>query len=229
MAKLKVAREDDPLTAKEKLFCYAYLANKYNATAAAQAAGYSEDNPDSAKVTGSRLLTRANVKAAIAALTNKRLAELEMDGEAVIKELAMLARSDIKDFISWSKDGGVTMRSPEELGPLSRCIREISIDELTEKRDGEVVPIGNRIQIKLYDKLRPLELLGKHAKLFSDDLNVNLPAGGYSSEDLSGLTTEELRTWAELKRKACGGGGAPAKGAHAAAPAKSRPARTKPR
>jgi phage terminase small subunit len=226
MAKLKVAREGDPLTANETLFCYEYVANKYNGGAAAQAAGYSRTNLASATVTASRLLTRANIKAKISELTTLRLADLEMDGAAVVGELAMLARSDIKDYIAWSKEGGVVVRSPEELGPLSRCIREISIDELTEKRDGETVPIGNRIQIKLYDKLRPLELLGKHANLFSDDVNVNLPAGSFSNEDLSSLTTEELRTWAELKRKACGGGVAPAKGAHA--PAKSRPARANP-
>ena len=68
------------------------LMGKTNAAAAARAAGYAAN---SAKITASELLRRENVQEAIIELTRKAVARMEVDGPAILAELATIAFSPI--------------------------------------------------------------------------------------------------------------------------------------
>lgn len=71
------------LTAKQELFCQEYIID-LNATQAAIRAGYSERT---ARVTASKLLTKANISTRIKELKDKRADKLELDAYWVLKRL----------------------------------------------------------------------------------------------------------------------------------------------
>lgn len=71
------------LNAKQEMFCKEYLID-LNATQAAIRAGYSERT---ARVTASKLLTKANILARVKELKEKRADELELDAYWVLKRL----------------------------------------------------------------------------------------------------------------------------------------------
>lgn len=72
------------LSPKQKMFVREYLVDR-NASRAAVAAGYSEK---SAKVTGCRLLTNANVQAAIDDKTQRRMEKLDISADYVLQTIA---------------------------------------------------------------------------------------------------------------------------------------------
>jgi len=81
------------LNLRQRTFVAEYLVD-LNATKAARRAGYSIRR---ASQTGSELLKRSEIRAAIAEAQAQRLAKLDMDAEAVLAELAKVARASVLD------------------------------------------------------------------------------------------------------------------------------------
>ncbi len=137
---------------KQQRFVAEYLVDM-NATQAAIRAGYSART---AKQQGSRLLTNADVVAAIARKQAKIADKLEMTAERVLTELALLGFSNMQDFASTGAAG----RPAIDCSKLERdqwaAVSQIKIDE-----DGAVT-------LKLYDKRAALVDLGKHLGLFTE-------------------------------------------------------------
>lgn len=87
------------LTAKERLFAQAYCGEaRRNATKAAEIAGY-KDGPG-LRVTATRLLAKANVRAYIDAF----LAAYSASAQEVLAELTDVAMAEWKEFISIKRD-----------------------------------------------------------------------------------------------------------------------------
>ena len=153
-APLRRKANDPVLTKMEVAFCYEYIANKFNGVKAATAAGYSEN---SARTKAAQLLAKSNIKKKVKDLTTKYLTDLAVRGEDVIKEFGILGFQDMRDFADY-KDGEITLKSFEEMGSATRCIKEIEI-----KPDGT-------IKFKTHDKKGSLELIGKHLELFTENV-----------------------------------------------------------
>ena len=142
------------MTPKQARFVSEYLID-LNATAAAKRAGYK--NPE----IGRQIITKNNVAAAIAAAIKKREKKTEITAERVIKELADIAflRSDEVFTI----DGDhVTIKDTAEMSDAAR--RALASASQT------VTTSGGSITVKLCDKIKALELLGRHLALFTDKL-----------------------------------------------------------
>ena len=73
-----------PLTMKQRLFVEAYFSCDYNATEAARIAGYGGNN---LKQVGHELLNKPNVREEIEALAQKKLKEISLTEEYVIRKL----------------------------------------------------------------------------------------------------------------------------------------------
>lgn len=73
-----------PLTMKQRLFVEAYFACDYNATEAARRAGYGGNNLNRV---GHELLGKPNVKSAVEELAQKKLKEISLTEEYVIRKL----------------------------------------------------------------------------------------------------------------------------------------------
>lgn len=80
---------------------------------------------------------------------------LPMDSGAVLAELSAIASARVTDFLA-VEDGAVVIRSTDKLTP-EQAAALCSV----EKSAGG-------IKVKFYDKLKALELLGKHMGLFEN-------------------------------------------------------------
>lgn len=131
------------LTAKQQAFVEAFLANGFNATAAARDLKYA--NPDRQ---GYRLLRNVEIAAAI----QQALAERAMPADEVLARLAEHARGSMLDFLD--ADGDIDLKQARERGRL-HLVKSRSIT-----KEGE--------RIELYDAQAALSLLGKAQGLFAE-------------------------------------------------------------
>jgi phage terminase small subunit len=147
------------LTLKQLRFVEEYLVD-LNATQAAIRAGYS---PRTAYAAGQRQLKK--VDAEIGAALAERSARTGVTADRVVRELARIAFADPRAVFVWGP-GGVTLRASEELsGDDAAAVAEVS-----ETRS----ETGGSIKAKLCDKVKALELLGKHLGMFTDNLRMEM-------------------------------------------------------
>ena len=138
------------LTEKQKRFVMEYLVD-LNATAAARRAGYSDKR---ASEIGYQLLQKTTVRAAIQKRQAKLQSKLEITQETVLQELAAIAFANGADFAQVTEGGFV------QVVPTKRLAKEKlpAIAAIKENQYG--------VEIKMHDKVRALELLGKHLGVF---------------------------------------------------------------
>jgi len=146
-----------PLTPKQQRFVDEYLVD-LNATQAARRAGYSEAT---ARQMGAENLSKPVIQEAIGAAVRRRAERVEVQADDVLRELARLGFSDLRDFSSWGPEG-VTLRPSEDLpADLARCVQEVS---------QTISQGGGSIRFKLHSKTEALQLLGKHLGLFKEQV-----------------------------------------------------------
>ncbi|WDL97812.1 terminase small subunit [Alicyclobacillus sp. ALC3] len=147
------------LTPKQQAFVREYLVD-LNATQAAIRAGYSQRNAD--KI-ASQLLGKTRVSDAISAAMHKREQRTEITQDMVLNQLAKIAFADIKNTVEWD-DRNIRIRPSDEVdGTIVQSITQTEIKGIVSK------------EVKLNDRMRALELLGRHLGMFGKD-NVNLNA-----------------------------------------------------
>ena len=135
------------LTDRQKRFVAEYLVD-LNATAAAKRAGYKDPN------IGRQLITKNNVSAEIAKRRDELQSKLAITQETVLQELAAIAFASGTDFVT------VTGAGLLDVKPTSQVSKE-KLPAIAGIKYSQ-----NGIEIKLHDKVRALELLGKHLGVF---------------------------------------------------------------
>lgn len=184
------------LTAKQQRFCDEYLID-LNATQAAIRAGYSERT---ANEQGSRLLANVSVQKYLQKRKTDRIERTEITQDMVLLELANIAFSNAADYAAVVEkeamaevDGNMIPLFDENGDPVKyRTVEPVLTADLTEsqKRALSVIKKGrDGFEIKPYDKIRALELLGKHLGMFTETVKVT----GSVNNPMEGLTTEELK------------------------------------
>ena len=169
------------LTDKQKRFCEEYLID-LNATQAAIRAGYS---PKTAEQTASRLLRNVKVQEYIAKRQKELSRSTEITQERVIKELALIAFSNNADYAHVVEKkmqveaGGALVDVLDKDGKpvMYRTVEPVLTEELTEeqKRALAVIKKGrDGLEVKSCDKVKALELLGKHLGIFTDKIEANV-------------------------------------------------------
>lgn len=164
------------LTAKQERFVNEYLVD-LNATQAAIRAGYS---PKTANVIAAQNLAKLNIRTEIQRLGAKTAARLEVSRENIMQELAAVGFARTTDFVK-VKTGAVRITDTDEL-PTEKAAALASI-----KRG------ANGIEVKLHDKVRALELLGKAVGLF-DNREVHSETENNLFEAIKSSAQEELET-----------------------------------
>lgn len=165
---MKKVGKSKKLTPRQKMFVREYLID-LNATKAAERAGYSKNT---AKEQGSRLLTDVAIAAAVAEKTEQRLEKLDITADWVLRELRLLAGSNMLDYVKITDDGKAVVDLSRLTRDQAAAITEISVDEVQERDlGGELIPVI-RTKFKLADKRGALVDLGKHLKLFTDTVKV---------------------------------------------------------
>lgn len=151
------------MTQKQKRFIEEYLID-LNATQAAIRAGYS---PDTAQQTGSENLSKPVIRAQIDRAMAERSKRTGVNAERVIQELAKIA------FVN----------AAEVIDPKTATVKEDALPEDTAAIQSVKVKTfgedGLEREIKMADKLKALELLGKHLGMFKDKIELS---GGLDTE-----------------------------------------------
>ncbi len=157
------------LTEKQKRFVNEYLID-LNATQAAIRAGYKEKTAYSI---GQQNLKKLEVQKEIQKRMQERENRTEITQDMVMKELAAIAFSNGADY---SKI--VTKNSIDDLGNTFEYSDVVlkSTDELTNEQKKAIAGIKQTkfgISVETCDKVKALELLGKHLGMFKDKVELS--------------------------------------------------------
>lgn len=168
------------LTDKQERFCQEYLID-LNATQAAVRAGYSEKT---ANEQGSQNLVKLSIQNRISELKKERSKRTEIEADRVLKELARVAFADPRKL--YDEDG--RLKDVCELDDDTAAIVsgvDMQTTTFGKDKDKEV----ETKKVKMWDKMRALELAGKHLVLYTDKQIVKEES---YLDDLGGLSEEEL-------------------------------------
>ncbi len=157
------------MTAKQRLFVAEYLKD-LNATQAAIRAGYSEKT---ARQIGEENLSKPVIRKMIDEAMQQRSERTEITQDRVLKALAAIGFGDIRSlFDSGGSFKNITELSAEEAALLAGF--DLSI---LKARDDDT-PFEETVKrIKVNDRLRALEMIGRHLNMFTDKLDVNFSDG----------------------------------------------------
>ena len=165
------------LNDKQRRFVDEYLVD-LNATQAAIRAGYS---PKTAGAQAFKLLKIAEIQQAIQDAMKALEKRTEITQDMVLRELARVAFGNKRNLMRWGP-GGVTLLDSEEIGEADAAM----VSEVSETTSAT----GGSIKLKTHDKVKALELLGKHLGMFSDKLELTGKDGG--PVQTHQVTAEEL-------------------------------------
>lgn len=161
------------LNGKKKLFCREYILD-LNATQAAIRAGYSARTAYSI---GARLLTETAVIECVKQLKQKRIEQLGIDANYVLMRLFEIDQMDALDILNED----MTIKPISEW-PLvwRRYLSGFDLAEIFEGRGEDREMVGVLKKIKWPDKVKNLELLGKHVSVqaFRDKLELSTDEQG---------------------------------------------------
>lgn len=182
------------LSDKDDLFCREFVID-LNATQA-----YKRVHPK-AKVTtcrteSSKLLAKPNIRSRINELIVERSAKTEIEAETVLRELYALATVDPIEI--FTDDHRV-----KSLGDMPKSVRKaiagIDIVDIYEGIGQDKMKVGEIKKIKFWDKNKSLENLGRHLRLFTD--NVKLEIDIYESMSDDELKVEYEKALEEIERQ----------------------------
>lgn len=148
------------MTAKQQRFVEEYLVD-LNATKAAIRAGYS---PQSAYSIGQENMKKPVIKNAIDKAMAERSRRTGINQDRILIELAKIGFLNPVDVINMDD---ATIRGDANREDTA-AIASIKVKTIPTE-DGEIV----EREVKTYDKIKALELIGKHIGMFADKLNVN--------------------------------------------------------
>jgi len=160
------------LKGKQKAFVEEYLVD-LNATQAAIRAGYSKKT---AAAMGAENLRKPQIAQAIAEAKAARSERTQVDADWLLRRLADEAEADLADL--YSDEGGL---KPIHQWPKiwrQGLVAGVDVEQRYAYIDGEKEPDGVVVKVKLSDRVRRLELIGKHIDVQAFKDQIQLPAEG---------------------------------------------------
>ena len=168
------------LSKKQELFCKEYLVD-LNATQAYKRAGYSVQSDNTAAVEASKLLRNPKVEVRITELMEERSKRTEITADFVLQELYAIAKARGSDFSQVVDEpiiqNGRYVTDPDT-GKIKtfRTVEVIPTNQLPEDKKKAIAGIKEGkygIEVSTCDKVKALELLGRHLGMFKDKLEVS--------------------------------------------------------
>lgn len=167
------------LSQKQSLFIKEYLID-FSGTRAAIAAGYS---PKTAGQMASENLKKPYIQNALAREIESRCERVKIDSDAVLERLVAINEMDLLDIFN----------NNDSIKPISdwpliwrQSVTGIDVSEQFEGNGDDRAIVGLLKKIKLPDKLRAIDLLGKHVDVQAWKEKIEV-ANGYKN-----MTMEEL-------------------------------------
>lgn len=161
-----------PLTAMMEAYCQSYIKSPENQTQAAIDAGFS---PNTAAVKASNMMRDERIQKRIAELMAERNKRLRVSADYVLMRLVEIDQMDVIDILD--EEGGLKPVSQwPKVWRTSISAVDINRIRMAMKGDGEDDIESTLQKVKLPDKVKNLELIGKHVDVmaFKERLDVNV-------------------------------------------------------
>ena len=158
------------MTDKQKIFADEYLID-LNATRAYRVAYPNVKKDETAAVNGSKMLRNTKVTKYIQERMEERQKRTEVTQDRVIEELAASAFAKATDYVE-IRGGRVVIKDTVQLS-------DAQVRAISGIKEG-----ANGIEIKLNDKEKALELLGRHLGMWNDKLDIKTPAIDESMKEM---------------------------------------------
>lgn len=158
------------MTDAQKRFCNEYLID-LNATRAYKVAYPNCKKDETASAAGSRMLGNVKVQEYISKKQKEIEKRAEVTQDMVIKELAKIAFLDIRKLYT---ENGQLKNVADLDDDIAGAISSLETLEEYEGYGEDRERIGDTQKVKMLDKTKALELLGRHLGIFNDKLNVNV-------------------------------------------------------
>ena len=156
------------LTKKNEVFCEEYLID-LNATQAAIRAGYSVESAGSI---GSELLKKPEIRARIETAMAERSKRTGINADRVLRELGRIAFVDPSDMTTAEVKPDAT---PDDRAAIAGMkVKYVPHKDFDENGDPIIEQAIER-EVKLCDKLKALELCGRHLGMFKEDPDNTAP------------------------------------------------------
>jgi phage terminase small subunit len=186
------------MTDAQKRFCDEYLID-LNATRAYKVAYPKCKKDETANAASSRMLRNVKVQEYISEKQQEIEERTEVTQDMVIKELAAIAFSKASDYAKLKKmKRNVPIFDREDIVDYKEeeytGIEFTPTEELTEEQKKALSGIKEGkfgIQVDSCDKVKALELLGRHLGMFKE--KVTIDGNVNTNNPFSGMSTEELR------------------------------------
>lgn len=170
------------LTKKNEVFCEEYLID-LNATQAAIRAGYSVDSAGSI---GSELLKKPEIRARIDKAMAERSKRTGINADRVLRELGRLAFVDPSAVIDMTTAEVKPDATPDDRAAIAGMkVKYVPHKDFDENGDPIVEQAIER-EVRLCDKLKALELCGRHLGMFKDNPEANVPVTVVINYDYGG-------------------------------------------
>lgn len=193
---VKDSNETLELPEKQRLFVAEYLKD-FNATRAAMTVGYSKNT---AKEQGCRLLTHANVQREVKRQTEVLFDSIGLSAQRILMEYMKIAYADINDYLDFGQKEMAIIKNGEPLldkegNPVVKTTNYVNFKDSSEVDTSLIqeVKLGkDGASIKLYDKMKAMEMLAKYMNLIVDKNNVNMQQNNITINNLNNMTEEEI-------------------------------------
>lgn len=156
------------LTPKQKIFADEYLID-LNATRAYKVAYPRVKNEETAAAAGARLLRNVKVVEYVQKRMDERAQRTEITQDRVLQELAKLGFFDIRKLFD---DSGKPLDITGLDDETAACIAGLEVMDVYEGAGEDKEFAGYVKKYKLSDKLKALELIGRHLGMFKDKMDI---------------------------------------------------------
>lgn len=167
----------DQLKPSERIFVSAYVATDNPVRAIIAANPALDSNPHLAQVRAFDMLKRPLVQAAIAQKIEKLAEKYDVSVEALVRELAFVAKANMADYVRITPEGEPYVDLSEATPEMMAAIQSVKVEDVKEGR-GEDAREIRRVTFQLHDKLRGIDMLMKrHGAYAPVGMNVNVTGG----------------------------------------------------
>jgi phage terminase small subunit len=131
-------------------------------------AGYSETV---ARTDAKEVFDRPRVKAEIEKRQKAMAKRAEVDADWVVARLKMIAEANLGDLLEFDEEGVPNMAWEKLTPEMKYALGGLKVRKYQKGRGKNATPV-TEMQPRLLDKLRALEMLGRHLGMFEDKLKV---------------------------------------------------------
>lgn len=168
-------RNENGLTENWQRFCDALLCDENVSGAAAYKRAYPKASQRAAEVGAAKLLSKAEIQGYLNKARAERAERVEVSADYVLRRLVEIDEMDVLDILT---DEGTIRPVSEWPKPWRRTLSGLEVSELFEGRGDEREMIGILKKIKWPDKLKNLELMGKHLQVGAFVEKIDVTSGG---------------------------------------------------